>query len=133
MLVKTTDTIKHPTDGYDMKWCKLCGPGCTKGTPQGMYIRAPHDHKQWLLTKQEKQAQFEGKKKSSKPSKTKADEGIKSPAKHDNEKKRLKLTDAVANGLTTKIMLGNSNARVLAKTWFACANANESSDGSVKD
>jgi hypothetical protein len=59
MLVKTTDTIKHPTEGYDMKWCKLCGPGCSKGTPQGMYICAPHDHKQWLLTKQEKQAQFD--------------------------------------------------------------------------
>jgi hypothetical protein len=63
MLVKTTDTIKHPTEGYDMKWCKLCGPGRNNGTPQGMYIRAPHDHKQWLLNKQEKDAKFEGKKK----------------------------------------------------------------------
>ncbi len=92
-----------------------------------------HNHKQWLLAKQEKQEQFEGKKKSSKPSKTKADDGIKSPAKNDSKKKRLKLSDAVVNGLTTKIMLGDSNARVLAKKWFARANANESSDGSVKD
>jgi hypothetical protein len=35
----------------------------------------------WLLAKQEKQAQFEGKKKSSKPSKTKADDGINPPPK----------------------------------------------------
>jgi hypothetical protein len=30
-------------------------------------------------------------------------------------------------------MIGNSDARVLAKKWFACANANEPSDDSVKD
>jgi hypothetical protein len=133
MLVKTTDTIKHPTEGYDMKWCKLCGPGHHKGTPQGMYIHAPHDHKQWLLNKQEKDAKFEGKKKSSKPSKTKADDGIKSPTKeNDNKKKRLKLSDTVVNGLTTEIMLGDSNARVLAKKWFARANAHDSSDDLVK-
>ena len=64
----------------------------------------------------------------------KADDGIKSPTKeNDNEKKRLKLTDSVVNGLTTKIMLGDSDACVLAKKWFARANANESSDGLVKD
>ncbi len=67
------------------------------------------------------------------PSKIKADDGIKSPAKNDNKKKRLKLSDAVVNGLTTEIMLGDSDARVLAKKWFARANANESSDVSVKD
>jgi hypothetical protein len=26
MLTRTTDSIKHPTEGYNMKWCKLCGP-----------------------------------------------------------------------------------------------------------
>ena len=66
-------------------------------------------------------------------SKTKADGEIKPPAKTDNKKKRLKLSDAVVNGLTTEIMIGDSDARVLAKKWFARANANESSDGSVKD
>ena len=95
-----------------------------------MYIRAPHDHKQWLLNKQEKDAKFEGKRKSSKPSKTKTDDGIKPPTKeNDNKKKRLKLSDAVVNGLTTKIMIGNSDACVLAKKWFAPANAHESSNG----
>ncbi len=58
MLVKTTDTSKHQNKGYDMKWCKLCGPSHTKGTPQGMYIHAPHYHKQWLFTKQETDAKF---------------------------------------------------------------------------
>ncbi len=44
MLTRTTDSIKHCTKGYDMKWCKLCGPGCSKGTPAGMYMHPPHDH-----------------------------------------------------------------------------------------
>jgi hypothetical protein len=38
MLTRTTNTIKHPSQGYNMKWCKLCGPGHTKGTPAGMYM-----------------------------------------------------------------------------------------------
>jgi hypothetical protein len=64
MLTKTTDTIKHPTEGHDMKWCKLCRLVLTKGTPTGMYMQAPHDHAKWLLTKKEKQAKFDAKKKS---------------------------------------------------------------------
>ncbi len=44
MLAKTTNTIKHPSQGYRMKWCKLCGLGCTKVTPAGMYMQTPHDH-----------------------------------------------------------------------------------------
>jgi hypothetical protein len=34
MLVKTTNTIKHPTEGYDMKWCKCADPVATKGLPK---------------------------------------------------------------------------------------------------
>jgi hypothetical protein len=34
MLTRTTNTIKHPTKGYDMKWCKLCGPGPFQGDPR---------------------------------------------------------------------------------------------------
>jgi hypothetical protein len=36
MLARTTNTIKHPSQGYEMKWCKFCGPDCSKGTPTGM-------------------------------------------------------------------------------------------------
>jgi hypothetical protein len=36
MLKRTTNTTKHPTKDYDMKWCKLCGPSHSKGTPTGM-------------------------------------------------------------------------------------------------
>jgi hypothetical protein len=67
MLTKTSDTIKHPTKGYNMKWCKLCGLGHSKGTPAGMYIQAPHDHAKWLLTKKEMLAQWNAKKKTQKP------------------------------------------------------------------
>ncbi len=42
ILTRTTDNIKYPTKGYAMKWCKLCGPGQSKGTPAGMYMHAPH-------------------------------------------------------------------------------------------
>jgi hypothetical protein len=64
MLTRTTNTIKHPTEGYNMKWCKLCGPGHSKGTPAGMCMHAPHDHAKWLLSKKESLAKFNAKKKS---------------------------------------------------------------------
>ncbi len=64
MLTKTADTILHPTKDWDMKWCKFCGPVHTKGTPAGMCMQAPHDHAKWLLTKKEKLAKFNAKKKS---------------------------------------------------------------------
>jgi hypothetical protein len=38
MLARTTNNIKHPTQGYELKWCKLCGPGHSKETPTGMYM-----------------------------------------------------------------------------------------------
>ncbi len=49
MLARTTDTIKHPSQGYGLKWCKLCRPGHSKGTPACMYMQAPQDHAKWLL------------------------------------------------------------------------------------
>jgi hypothetical protein len=53
MLARTADIIKHPSQGYKMKWCKLCGPDHTKGTPSGMYMQASHDHEKCLLSKKE--------------------------------------------------------------------------------
>jgi hypothetical protein len=66
MLTRTTNTIKHPTKGYNMKWCKLCGPrrSKSKGPPAGMYMQASHDHAKWLLSKKESLAKFNAKKKS---------------------------------------------------------------------
>jgi hypothetical protein len=64
MLTRTTDTIKYPTKGCNMKWCKLCGPGHSKGKPAGMYMHAPHNHAKWLLSKKESLAEFNVKKKS---------------------------------------------------------------------
>jgi hypothetical protein len=75
MLARTTDTIKHPIEGYNMKWCKLCGPGCWKGTPAGMYMQAPHDHAKWLLFKKESLAKYNARKKSQKAKKSKAGDG----------------------------------------------------------
>jgi hypothetical protein len=115
MLAKTSDTIKHPTKGYDMKWCKLCGPGHSKGTPAGMYMQAPHDHVKWLLTKKEMLAQWNAKKKTQKAKKVKAGEKDNST---NNDAKHLKLSDSIINGLTTGIMIEDSEARKMAKRWF---------------
>jgi hypothetical protein len=52
-----------------MKWCKLCGPGHSKGTPAGIYMQAPHDHAKWLLSIKETLTKFNAKKKSLKTKK----------------------------------------------------------------
>jgi hypothetical protein len=70
MLARTTNTIKHPTQGYKLKWCKLCGPGRSKGTPAGMYMQAPHNHAKWLRYKKESLVKFNAKKKSLKAKKS---------------------------------------------------------------
>jgi hypothetical protein len=115
MLTKTTDTIMHPTKDYDMKWCKLCGPGHTKGTLAGMYMQAPHDHAKWLLNKKEKLAKFNAKKKSLMAKKSKAGDDTNST--HNNVK-HFKLSDSIINGLTTEIMIEDSKACKMAKRWF---------------
>jgi hypothetical protein len=119
MLAKTSNTIKHPTKGYDMKWCKLYGPGCSKGTPAGMYMQAPHDNAKWLLTKKKMLAQWNAKKKTQKAKKAKAGEKEDST---NNCAKHLKLSDSIINGLTTEIMIGYSKAHKMAKCWFENAN-----------
>jgi hypothetical protein len=49
--------------------------------------------------------------------------------------KRLKLCGSLINGLTTKIMIGDSNTCKMAKRWFANANkgTSDQADPSVKD
>jgi hypothetical protein len=132
MLARITDTIKHPFQGYKMKWCKLCGPGHSKGTPAGMYMQAPHDHAKWLLSKKKMLAKFNAKKKSLKAKKFKAGDDNYST---NNDVKCLKLSDSILNGLTTEIMIGDSKARKMATRWFQNANEGTSNqaDPSVKD
>jgi hypothetical protein len=115
MLKGTTNTIKHPSQGYKMKWCKLCGLGRTKGTHAGIYMQAPHNHAKWLLSKNETLVKFNAKKKSLKAKKSKASDDNDST---NNNVKRLKLCDSIINGLTTEIMIGDSKACKMAKRWF---------------
>jgi hypothetical protein len=119
MLTKTADTIMHPTKDYKMKWCKLCGPGHTKGTPAGMYMQAPYDHAKWLLSKKKKLAKFDAKMKSPKAKNSKAGDDTNST---NNNVKHLKLSDSIINGLTTEIMIGDSEACKMTKCWFQNAN-----------
>jgi hypothetical protein len=132
MLARTTDTIKHPSQAYGMKWCKLCGPGRSKGTPAGMYMQAPHNHVKWLFSKKETLAKFNAKKKSLKAKKSKAGDENDST---NNDVKHLKLSDPIINGLTTEIMIGDSKASKMAKRWFPNGKERTSNqaDPSVKD
>jgi hypothetical protein len=132
MLTKTTDTIKHPTKGYNMKWCKLCGPGHSKGTPAGMYMHAPHDNAKWLLSKKESLAKFNAKKKFLRAKTSKAGDDNNST---NNNTKHLKLSDSIINGLTNEIMIGDSEACKMAKRWFENTNKGTSNqaDSLVKE
>jgi hypothetical protein len=115
-----------------MTWCKLCGQGCSKRTPAGIYMQAPHNHAKCLLTKEEKLAEFNAKKKSLKVKISKAGDD------NDfiiNDVKRLKLSDSIINDHTTEIMIGDSKACIIAKCWLKNANEGNSNlaDTSVKD
>ncbi len=71
-------------------------------------------------------------KKSLKAKKSKAGDDNKST---NNNTKHLKLSDSIINGLTTEIMIGDSEARKMAKRWFENANKGLSNqaDSLVKD
>jgi hypothetical protein len=109
-----------------MKWCKLCGPGCSKGPPAGMYMHPPHNHAKWHLSKKESLAKFNAKKKSLKAKKSKAGDDNNST---NNNTKRLTLSDSIIN------MIGDSKAHKMAKRWFENANKGTSNqaDSLVKD
>ncbi len=108
------------------------GLGCSKGTPTGMYMQAPHDHAKWFLSKKEMLAKFNAKKKSLKAKKTKASEDNDSTNK---DVKLHRLSDSIINGITTEIMNGDSEAHKMAKHWFQNANKGTSNqaDPLVKD
>jgi hypothetical protein len=132
MLTRTTNIIKHPTKDYDIMWCKLCGPGHSKGTPAGMYMHTPHDHAKWLLSKKESLAKLNAKKKSLKAKTSKARDDNNST---NNNTKHLKLSNSIIKGLTTEIMIGDSKTHKMAKRWFENANKETSNqaDSLVKD
>jgi hypothetical protein len=97
-----------------------------------MYMQAPHDHVKWLLSKKESLAKFNARKKSLKAKKSKASDDNNST---NNNAKHLKLSDSVINDVTTEIMIGDSNARKMAKHWFENAKKGTSNqaDSLVKD
>ena len=115
MLAKITDTIKHPTQVMAWSGASCVDPVAPRGLTKACISMLPMTMHNGFSPKNEKHVQFEAKKKAPKPSKTKADDQIKSTNKSNNEKKSLKLSNAVVTGLTTEIMLGNSDARVLNK------------------
>jgi hypothetical protein len=95
-------------------------------------MQAPHDHAKWLLSKKLSLAKFNARKKSLKAKKSNFGDDNNST---NNNAKHLKLSDSVINGLTTKIMIGDSKACKMAKRWFQNANKETSNqaDSLVKD
>jgi hypothetical protein len=54
-LLTFSGTTKKYSNGNAYKWCKRCGPGISKVSPEGMYMKSPHNHKKMLAKKQVKQ------------------------------------------------------------------------------
>ena len=85
-------TTKKDSNGDAYEWCKLCGPGRSKGSPTGMYMKSPHNHKEWLAKKLAKQEEYKAAKKKKQPahdSSTKrkdTDEGKAEKGSTDNKK-----------------------------------------------
>jgi hypothetical protein len=118
-------TTKEDTDGQEYEWCKLCGPRRNKGNPAGMYMRAPHNHKEWLANKKAKQKGFKTAKKKKKPqhdlsAKHKdTDTGTAEKASTDSKKLKLKIADSIVEGLTTHMSISAHDARTFVKNQLA--------------
>ncbi len=82
-------------------------------------MHAPHDHAKWHFADKEKLAKLDAKKKSPKDAKSEAGDDTNST---NNDVKHLKISDSIVNGLTTEIMIGDSEPCKIAKRWLKNAN-----------
>ena len=99
-------------DGEAYKWCMLCGPGCSKGTPTGMYMKAPHKHNEWLAKKLAKQEKFKASKNKKQSQHDYKHKGTVAAGRGNEEKKlKLKLADSFVEGLTTHMSIPANDAR----------------------
>ena len=116
---------KEDSDGNEYEWCKLCGPGRSKGTPAGMYMKSPHNHKEWLANKIAKQDEYKAAKKKKQPehdSSTKrkdTDEGKAEKGSTDSKKMKLKLADSIVDGLTTHMSISANDAHKFVDNQLA--------------
>jgi hypothetical protein len=131
---------KEDSDGDEYEWCKLCGPGRSKGAPAGMYMKSPHKHKEWLANKLAKQEEFKAAKKKKQPkhdSSTKrkdTDEAKAEKGSTDNKKMKLKLADSIVDGLTTHMSISENDARKFVDKQIAefdAANETNTDDKSL--
>jgi hypothetical protein len=123
-------TTKEDTHGKEYEWCKLCGPGRNKGTPAGMYMKAPHNHKEWLaqrIAKQEERLAYRQNNKqpehdsSAKRKHNKKDTSDKTS--NDSKKLKLKLAESIVEGLTTHMSFSENDARTFVKNQLEEFNA----------
>jgi hypothetical protein len=119
-------TTKEDTHGNEYEWCQLCGPGRNKGTPAGMYMKAPHNHTEWLIQKKAKQEERLAHKQnktqpvhdsSAKRKHSKNDTAEK--ASTDSKKLKLKLAESIVEGLTTHMSISANDARTFVENQLA--------------
>jgi hypothetical protein len=124
-LVNFACTTKKDSNGDAYEWCKLCGPGRSKRSPAGKYMKSPHNHKEWLANKKAKQEGFKTAKKKKKPqhdlsAKHKdTDTGTAEKASTDSMKLKLKIADSIVEGLTTHMSISAHDARTFVKNQLA--------------
>jgi hypothetical protein len=121
-------TMKEDLHGNEYVWCKLCGPGRSKGTPQGMYMKSPHDHKEWLAKKKAKQEEYKAFKTTKKPQqesikRKETDTGKAEKASTDSKKLKLEIADSLVEGLTTHMSISEHDARTFVKNQLKEFNA----------
>jgi hypothetical protein len=122
-------TTKEDLHGNEYVWCKLCGPGRGKGKPQGMYMKSPHDHTEWLAKKNAKKEDYVASKTTKKKPQQESnkrkdtDTGKAEMASTDNKKLKLKIAESLVEGLTTHMSISEHDARTFVKNQLAEFNA----------
>ena len=124
-MVTFAGNTKKDSKGDAYEWCKLCGPGRSKGTPAGLYMKSPHNHKEWLANKKARQEEYnasKAKKQSETDSSTKRkgkDDGKAEKDSIDSKKMKLKLADSIVDGLTTHMSISAHDARQFVDKQFS--------------
>ena len=104
-------------------------------------MRAPHNHKEWLVKRKAKQEEWQAAKKNKqqpeKDSSTKrkdTDAGTAENGSTNSKKMKLKLADSIVDGLTTHMSISANNARKFVDKQIAefdAANETNTDDKSL--
>ena len=131
-MVTYAGVAKKEYAGDTYEWCVLCGPGRNKGTPTGMYMKAPHKHKEWLAQKTARQQEYEALKQKKQMQQESKRKGSVADGKGSDEKKlKLKLADSFVEGLTTHMSISANDARKFVSSQLERFEANDESESNT--